>query len=57
MAAIYRADHVGSLLRPAKLLEALTLHQQAQMDRDGLTRVEDQAILEALELQRQAAMR
>jgi len=56
MATPYRADHVGSLLRPPKLLEARTLHQQAQLDRDGLTRVEDEAILEALELQRQVGM-
>ena len=57
MAATYRADHVGSLLRPSKLLEARTLHNRDQMDRDELTRIEDEAILEALELQRQAAMR
>ena len=48
MPGAFRADHVGSLLRPPKLLKARTLHHQAQMDRDELTRVEDEAILEAL---------
>jgi len=56
MPETFRADHVGSLLRPPKLLKARTLHQQAQLDRDALTRVEDEAILEALELQRQVGL-
>ncbi len=56
MTATYRADQVGSLLRPPKLLEARALHYRAQLDRDGLTRVENEAILEALELQRQVGM-
>ncbi len=56
MPEIYRADQVGSLLRPQKLLEARTLHNEAQIDRDGLTRAENEAILEALDMQRQAGL-
>jgi len=36
-----RADQVGALLRPEKLLEARALNQGAQLDRDGLTRAEE----------------
>lgn len=39
-----RADQVGALLRPEKLLEARAPNQGAQLDRDGLTRAEDEAI-------------
>ncbi len=46
MPPAFRADQVGSLLRPAKLLDARALHQRAQLDRDGLTRAEDEAILQ-----------
>lgn len=56
MPPAFRADQVGSLLRPAKLLEARELHQQSQLDREGLTRAEDEAILHALEMQRQVGM-
>ncbi len=56
MTVTYRADHVGSLLRPPKLLEAHTLFYRAQLDQDELNKLEDEAILEALELQRQAGM-
>lgn len=56
MTVTYRADHVGSLLRPPKLLKARTLFYRAQLDQDELTKLEDEAILEALELHRQAGM-
>ena len=44
MSPALRADQVGALLRPEKLLEARALNQGAQLDRDGLTRAEDEAI-------------
>ena len=56
MPPAFRADQVGSLLRPEKLLDARALHQRAQLDRDGLTRAEDEAILQVLEMQRQVGM-
>jgi 5-methyltetrahydropteroyltriglutamate--homocysteine methyltransferase len=50
----YRADHVGSLLRPPALLQAR--HNPA-ITREQLTAVEDAHILDALERQRAAGLR
>jgi 5-methyltetrahydropteroyltriglutamate--homocysteine methyltransferase len=49
----YRADHVGSLLRPPQLLEARARYAEGRIGEEELRRVEDQAILEVLALQRQ----
>jgi 5-methyltetrahydropteroyltriglutamate--homocysteine methyltransferase len=53
MAIPYRADHIGSLLRPPELLQARTAYQQGRLTLDQLRQSEDTAILQALELQRQ----
>jgi 5-methyltetrahydropteroyltriglutamate--homocysteine methyltransferase len=42
----FRADHVGSLLRPPRLLEARAEHEAGRLDADGLREVEDDAIRE-----------
>ena len=47
----YRADHVGSLLRPAELLAARDRHAAGELDDAGLRAVEDACIREAVELQ------
>lgn len=47
-----RADQVGSLLRPASLLEARAAHAAGSMTVAELERREDQAILEVIEMQR-----
>jgi 5-methyltetrahydropteroyltriglutamate--homocysteine methyltransferase len=52
----YRADQVGSLLRPPELLQARDAHAAARLDDDGLRQVEDRAILEALALQRDSGI-
>lgn len=49
MPAQYRADHIGSLLRPAELLQA----RRAKSPAAELRRVEDKYILEVLERQKQ----
>ncbi|MDE3075276.1 MAG: hypothetical protein KGJ86_07590 [Chloroflexota bacterium] len=51
-----RADHVGSLLRPPELLEAQADFAQSKRSIEELRQVEDRAILQALDLQRQAAI-
>ena len=51
--ATYRADHVGSFLRPPELLEARTAHAEGRLDDAGLRQKEDAAILTMLELERQ----
>jgi 5-methyltetrahydropteroyltriglutamate--homocysteine methyltransferase len=40
----FRADHVGSLLRPPRLLEARAEHEAGRLAADGLREVEDDAI-------------
>src|SRR5437764_9901370 len=53
MATTYRAEHVGSLLRPVELLRARAGYAQGKIPLDQLREKEDQAIAEALERQRQ----
>jgi len=47
----FRADHVGSLLRPRALLEAREKRKNNQITAAELTKVEDQAIRDAVKLQ------
>jgi 5-methyltetrahydropteroyltriglutamate--homocysteine methyltransferase len=53
MAEVYRADHVGSLLRPPEVLEAGAAHAAGRLDLKRLREIQNQAILEILEKQRQ----
>src|ERR1051326_9222297 len=48
----FRADHVGSLLRPAELLRARQQYAEGSLTRDALRAQEDSAILAALDAQR-----
>jgi 5-methyltetrahydropteroyltriglutamate--homocysteine methyltransferase len=52
----YRADQVGSLLRPPEVLEARDAFRQGTVSADQLRQVEDNGILSALELQRQVGI-
>jgi 5-methyltetrahydropteroyltriglutamate--homocysteine methyltransferase len=56
MATPYRADHVGSLLRPPELLQAREAQAHGRITLEQLRQVEDQAILDALEVQRQVGL-
>jgi len=47
----FRADHVGSLLRPSYLLEARGRFAAGELDADGLRAVEDEAVDEVVRLQ------
>ncbi|HEX7435317.1 MAG TPA: 5-methyltetrahydropteroyltriglutamate--homocysteine S-methyltransferase, partial [Caldimonas sp.] len=51
MTAPYRADQVGSLLRPDGLAEARRRWKAGDLDRAELTQAEDRAIVEAVRLQ------
>ncbi len=53
----FRADHVGSLLRPPALLEARARHAAGELDADGLREVEDRSVAEVVALQRDAGLR
>lgn len=56
MAKKYRADQVGSFLRPPEVLEAHTAHAQGKLPLEDLRRIEDKAILDVLEMQRQVGI-
>ena len=53
----FRADHVGSLLRPPALLKAREDHAAGRIDDDELRAVEDEAIRQAVALQRDVGLR
>src|SRR5215203_4652003 len=53
----FRADHVGSLLRPPELLQAREDHAAGRVDDDELRAVEDAAIRDVVKLQRDVGLR
>lgn len=53
----FRADVVGSLLRPAAIKEARQQRQSGAIDAARLRQIEDREILRAVELQRQSGLR
>jgi 5-methyltetrahydropteroyltriglutamate--homocysteine methyltransferase len=56
MATPYRADQVGSLLRPPELLQARTDFTEGRITAEQLREVEDASVLKALEMQRQTGI-
>jgi 5-methyltetrahydropteroyltriglutamate--homocysteine methyltransferase len=56
MAAEYHAEHVGSLLRPGWLLEARAARKRGELSAGELRDAEDRAVLDAIELQREAGL-
>ena len=56
MPAPYRADHVGSLLRPSRIHDARAALREGGLGPNDLRAIEDQAILEALERQQAAGL-
>src|SRR6202048_5229817 len=52
----YRADHVGSLLRPAEVLQAREDFNQHRISTAQLKEIEDRAVLAVLDLQRQVGI-
>ena len=53
---LYRADHVGSFLRPPDLLEARAAHAEGRLGDVALREAEDRAILTVLHAQRAAGL-
>jgi 5-methyltetrahydropteroyltriglutamate--homocysteine methyltransferase len=53
----FRADHVGSLLRPQALLDARARHAAGELDEAGLVEAENQAIREVVALQEEIGLR
>jgi 5-methyltetrahydropteroyltriglutamate--homocysteine methyltransferase len=52
----FRADHVGSLLRPPALLEARTRHEAGKIGDDELRALEDKAIAAAVSMQEESGI-
>jgi len=52
----FRADHVGSLLRPLELLHARAEHQAGRLSAEELHRAEDRAIGDAVRMQREIGL-
>jgi 5-methyltetrahydropteroyltriglutamate--homocysteine methyltransferase len=52
----FRADHVGSLLRPRALLQARAEHEAGRISAGELRSVEDEAIRAAVRMQKQAGL-
>ncbi len=52
----FRAEHIGSLLRPAELLEAHRALAAHRLSADGYREVEDQCIREAIRLQEEIGL-
>ncbi len=53
----FRADHVGSLLRPQRLLDARARAKAGELDADELRGVEDDAIREVVRMQEDLGLR
>lgn len=53
----FRADHVGSFLRPAYLIEARARHARGEIDADELRRVEDRAIADIVRFQEEIGLK
>jgi 5-methyltetrahydropteroyltriglutamate--homocysteine methyltransferase len=53
----FRAEHVGSLLRPAALLEARRRFARGEIDQAALAAAEDRAIEDAVRLQERVGLR
>ena len=56
MAARFRADNIGSLLRPLELLDARAAYREGKLNREQLREIEDRSILKALDLQKAAGV-
>src|SRR5438128_2658163 len=56
MAPPFRADHVGSLLRPPELLQARDEHQAGRLSTEELRRAEDAAIRDAVRMQEEIGL-
>ncbi len=52
----FRADHVGSLLRPKNLRDAFRKHASGELDEPSFRRIQDECIREVVELQKDCGL-
>src|SRR5947209_16524606 len=53
----FRAEHIGSLLRPRSLLDRRARFARGEIDRNAMRQAEDAAILDAIRLQERLGFR
>ncbi|RAL58870.1 hypothetical protein DID88_009290 [Monilinia fructigena] len=53
----FRAEHLGSLLRPAELLAKRSAFEKDDLSREELTRIENESITKVVELQKECGFR
>ena len=53
----FRAEHIGSLLRPDYLLEARRKFDRKELTREQLREIEDRAIVGAVNMQREVGIK
>ncbi len=52
----FRADHIGSLLRPPALRQAFRAHNAGKLDDSALAAAQDEAIRNVIRLQEEAGL-
>lgn len=53
----FRAEHIGSLLRPDDLLEARRKFDKKEVTQEQLKEIEDRAIMGAIDMQREVGIK
>lgn len=53
----FRADHVGSLIRPDELIEARKAHQEGRIDAEALRAVQERSIREVVRMQEEIGLK
>ena len=53
----FRAEHIGSFLRPQRLIEAARAHKARKLDDAGFAKVQDEAIREIVAFQENLGLR
>ena len=56
MAKKYRADQVGSFLRPQAIKDAHTAHREGRISEEELRQVENEQITQLLEMEKQSGI-
>jgi 5-methyltetrahydropteroyltriglutamate--homocysteine methyltransferase len=52
----FRADHVGSLLRPQRLMQARDDHKDGKISADELRAIEDESIRDVVRMQEEVGL-
>jgi methionine synthase II (cobalamin-independent) len=53
----FRAEHLGSLLRPSELLAKRSAFEKNELGREELTQIENESVKKVVELQKECGFR